>query len=98
MKKGYIILVLFILLASYLFWTDFGLVKYLIGHNVPETGLSITEPDMDDNKSCLGFLNVPDRFKISIIAKDLEGPRVILFDSKGRMLISETKAGRVSIL
>ena len=98
MKKGYIILVLFILLVTYLFWTDFRLVKYLIGYNVPETGPSITEPGIDDNKSGLGFLNVPERFKISIIAKDMENPRVMLFDPRGRMLVSETKAGRVSVL
>lgn len=98
MKKRYIVLILFSLLTVYLFWTDFNLAKHLIGSNVPETGPSITKPDIDDNKSGLGFLNVPDRLKISIIAKDLENPRVILFDPRGRMLVSETKKGRVNIL
>lgn len=43
-------------------------------------------------------LKVPEGFKISVAAKNLDDPRVIIFDQKGRMLISETKAGRVSIL
>lgn len=44
------------------------------------------------------FLKVPDGFKISVAVKDLDGPRVIVFDAKGRMLVSETKTGRVSVL
>ena len=46
----------------------------------------------------LGFLNLPDNLSISVFAKDLEGPRVIAFDSSGRMLVSETKAGKVVML
>lgn len=98
MKKavfGFILLVLVI--AVYLFSTDFGLVKKLVGYNVP----AITSPKISSPQSegdGLGFLDVPDGFKISVAAKDLNNPRVILFDSKGRMLVSETKAGRVSIL
>lgn len=43
----------------------------------------------------LSFLSISAGFKIEIFAKDLEDPRVITFDSAGRMLVSETKAGRV---
>lgn len=46
----------------------------------------------------LDFLSLPEGFKISVAAKDLDEPRVITFDAEGRMLVSETKAGRVSIL
>ncbi len=46
----------------------------------------------------LSFLNLPEDFEITIVAKNMDNPRVIIFDSKGRMLVSETKAGRVSVL
>src|SRR3989338_8065292 len=100
MKKASLGFVLFILvIAAYSFWTDFSLVKRLIGYNVPETtDPPIAKPDIDDNKDGLGFLNVPEGFKISVAAKGLDNPRVIVFDSKNRMLVSETKAGRVMIL
>lgn len=95
MKKSVSGFVLFVLIAAvYLFWTDFSLVKRFIGYNVPaQTDLPVIRPD-----GSLDFLSVPEGFKISIVAKGLDNPRVILFDSKNRMLVSETKAGRVSVL
>ena len=100
MKKAVLGFVLFIVvIAIYSFWTDFDLVKRLVGYNVPETtDLPIARPDIDDDEDGLGFLSVPEGFRISIAAKGLDNPRVIVFDSKNRMLVSETKAGRVMIL
>ena len=100
MKKTTLGFVLFIsVIAMYSFWTDFSLVKKLVGYNVPETtDLPIARPDIDDDKDGLGFLSVPEGFRISVAAKGLDNPRVILFDAKGRMLVSETKAGRVRVL
>src|SRR3989338_6546500 len=46
----------------------------------------------------LSFLKLPESLKITIAAKNLDNPRVIVFDSKNRMLVSETKAGRVTVL
>ena len=87
-------------LFAFLFLTDFKAIKKFIGYNIPEIidQPVVSKPDMggDDNGS--GFLKVPDGFKIFIIAEDLSGPRVIVFDSKNRMLVSETKAGRVRVL
>src|SRR3989344_1509232 len=95
MKKTVLGFVLFLLIGvSYFFWTDFGLVKKLIGYNAP----TLTEAPVVNSNDELGFLNLPEGFKISVAAKDLENPRVILFDAKGRLLVSETKAGRVSVL
>ena len=86
MKKAILGFILFVLVVViYSFWTDFKLAKRLVGYNVPV-----------DNG--LRFLNIPEGFKITVVAKDLSGPRVILFDAKGRILVSETKEGRVSIL
>lgn len=100
MKKailGFLLLVLAV--AFYSFWTDFRFVKKLAGYNVPEiTNLPIAKPKINNNEAGLGFLNVPEGFKISIAVKDLDNPRVILFDVKGRMLVSETKVGRVMVL
>ncbi len=109
MKKAIFGVVLFITISVvYLFLSDFSLVlrftqdgefiesiKKLVGYNAPEFKEPETVP-VDGGE--LPFLGIPERFEISIIAKGLENPRVILFDSKGRMLVSETKAGRVSIL
>lgn len=100
MKKTIVGFILFVFIALvYFFWTDFGLIKKLIGYNVPETiDPPIARPDIDDKKDGLGFLTVPEGFKISIVAEDLDGPRVIAFDRKNRLLVSETKAGRVRVL
>lgn len=97
MKKAVLGVILFILIAgAYLFWTDFGLIKKLVDYNAPELEeAGKIDKTKNDN---LSFLNFPDGFDISVAANNLDGPRVILFDSKGRMLVSETKAGRVSIL
>lgn len=40
-------------------------------------------------------LGVPDGFKISTYARNLNGPRVIVFDPKNRLIVSETKEGKV---
>jgi len=88
-----------ITVGAYLFWTDFGLIKKLVGYNAP----TVTDPETlsskpDNKDDGLGFLNIPDGFRISVVADGLENPRVILFDPNGRMIVSETKIGRVSIL
>lgn len=80
----------------YLFWTDFDLVKKLVGYNAPE----LKKPDIIalPGESALPHLSISGGFKISVFAKDLEKPRVIAFDPAGKMLVSETKAGRVVLL
>lgn len=95
MKKAILGVVLFVIVVGiYSFLTDFSLIKRLAGYNVPEpTDLLFTSQSGN-----LDFLNVPEGFKISIAARGLDSPRVILFDSKGRMLVSETKAGRISTM
>ena len=99
MKRAPFGVVLFtLILGIYLFWSDFSLVKKFFGYNVPAiTTPLVVSPDLND-KDGLGFLSVPDGFRISVAVRGLTNPRVILFDSKGRMLVSETKAGRISIL
>lgn len=84
MKKTILGLVLLVLVTvgTYLFWADFE------GQDDSANG----------KKGSLSFLNLPDGFDISVAVKNLDNPRVIIFDPKGRMLISETKAGRVSVL
>ena len=98
MKKSLLAIVLLILFGAsvYLFKTDFRLVKKLVGYNVPDL---TTPPEVTSiQRGGLDFLSVPDGFSVSVVAKELTGPRVIEFDSAGRMLVSETKAGRVSVL
>ena len=43
-------------------------------------------------------LTLPSNFKIEQYAKNLNEPRVIEFDSKGRMIVSQTKAGNVIMI
>ncbi len=87
MKKAVFGFVLFVLAAGgYLFWrSDAGVV--------PPSGSQSSNPNTE-----LDFLNLPEGFEISVATKDLDGPRVIVFDAKGRILVSETKTNRVSIL
>ena len=68
----------------YLFFTDFGLIKK------PQPPITSQSP--------LSFLKLSEGFNINIFAKGLEDSRVITFDPSGRMLVSETKAGRVVLL
>lgn len=85
-------------LFVYLFWANSDLIKKIVGYNAPAVeGPEISNPGRDENDEGLGFLNVPDGFRISVAAENLDGPRVIAFDPNGRMLVSETKAGRVMI-
>ncbi|MBI2674270.1 MAG: PQQ-dependent sugar dehydrogenase [Candidatus Yanofskybacteria bacterium] len=101
MKRTIFLIGIVILAAvsAYLFWTDFNLVlrftQDFAGYNAPEFKKPETVSVGDGE---LSFLDVPTGFEISVVAKNLENPRVILFDPKGRMLVSETKAGRVSVL
>lgn len=100
MKKIILILTSLIFISlGYLFWKEPGLAKRLLGYNIPtSTELPVVDPNINNKDNGLGFLNVPEGFKVSISAKGLSNPRVILFDVKNRMLISETKEGRVSVL
>src|SRR3989344_2963603 len=88
------VLLVILTFLAYLFFTDFDLLKK-VSYNIPL--IEESQPPIAGS-SLLSLLKLSKEFKIDIFAKDLEGPRVITFDSLGRMLISETKAGRVSIL
>lgn len=90
-----ITLLALVALFAYLFFTDFGLIKKFIGYNVPP--IETPQPSNIDGSS-LSFLKVPGGFKIDVFARDLENSRVIAFDPAGRMLVSETKTGKVVML
>lgn len=95
MKKYILTILILVVAAIFYYLGGVGVVKKLIGYNVPEFNEPKTTISPDENG--LSFLNIPEGLKISIAAKGLDNPRVILFDPKGRMLVSETKAGRVSV-
>ena len=44
------------------------------------------------------FTGLPQEFSVEIFARDLTNPRVIEFDPAGRMLVSETSAGRITMV
>lgn len=75
--------------------SDWNLIKKLVGYNVP----TLTEtPYVSPSLSDANFLKLPAGFSVSVFAKDLENPRVMIFDAKARMVVSETAAGRVVAL
>ena len=91
-NKIYAVLFLAVLIVgTYFFVTDSLVLKKIAGYNVPKT-TSTPSPSADGK---LDFLTLPPGFSISVFADNLINPRVIAFDSKGRMFVSETKAGRV---
>lgn len=72
-----------------------NLLKKLVGYNVPPLQQPIVS---QTNDLSLSYLKLSEGFKIDIFAQDLKDPRVIAFDLAGRMLVSETKTGRVVLL
>jgi len=80
-----------LIIFAYFVWSNIGLIKKMVGYNIP----IITNPPIVNTDKGLGFLSVPEGFEIDIFAKGLEDPRVITFDSMGKMLVSETKAGKI---
>lgn len=91
LRSAFLVVLVFL---AYLFFTDFGLFKKLVGYNVPP----LQEPVPQLNDSSLSHLKPPEGFKINIFAKDFKNPRVIAFDPEGRMLVSETEKGDVVLL
>ena len=92
LKAVFLVILAFLV---YLFFTDFSLLKKIVGYKVPP----LQEPVISQNSDpSLSHLKLPEGFKIDIFAKDLKDPRVITFDSTGRILVSETKSGKVVLL
>lgn len=96
LNKYKIILIAGTVVLVYFFATNFSLVKKFVGYSVPE--FKNPETSVQLGQSSLPFLFINDGFNINVFDKSLEDPRVIVFDSAGRMIVSETKAGRVIIL
>lgn len=87
--------VMIIALSAGLYFGGANLLKKMVGFNIQ----SPQEPIISEtNDSSLLYLKLSEGFKIDLFAKNLEDPRVITFDPGGRMLVSETKAGRVVVL
>lgn len=94
-KKVVILVGICAVVLFFLGKSDWNLLKKLAGYNVP----NLTEtPYVSPSLSEVNFLKLPAGFSISVFAKDLENPRVMIFDAKARMVVSETAAGRVVIL
>lgn len=80
-----------------LFIIIFGLVL-LVGfffYKYKSISIPKTVPIVEEEK--LPF-SVPEGFVMSVFAKGVDGARVIEFDPKGTMLVSQTKEGKVSAL
>lgn len=99
MSKKALFPLLFLLLAGvaiYTVRTDFQWIKSLFNYNVPPLVTPSFSP-LPQGSPVAGFA-VPEGLSMSVVAQGLTNPRVIAFDPQGRMLVSETKAGRVILL
>ncbi|OGN01546.1 MAG: hypothetical protein A3I26_00725 [Candidatus Yanofskybacteria bacterium RIFCSPLOWO2_02_FULL_43_10] len=91
-KKTILISVSIVAISAGLYFRGTDLLKKLVGYNVPPLEEST---EFQTSNPSLPYLKLPEGFKINIFAKNLKDPRVITFDSSGRMLVSETEGGRV---
>lgn len=97
MKFGKIILLFFILalvVAGWLFFTRGG-GKYT-GVYIPVADRTVPGTKIA-GEEVPGIL-LPEGFRMVFFAKDLPNARVIEFDPGGRMLVSQTKSGKITLL
>ncbi|MEK7515011.1 MAG: hypothetical protein AAB608_01360, partial [Patescibacteria group bacterium] len=66
-------------------------IAYWVGYRVPE-------PTPIPSDGSTAFLSLPNGLGAHAFAQGLEGPRVIAFDPRGRIVVSEMKAGRITRL
>ncbi|WKZ27365.1 MAG: PQQ-dependent sugar dehydrogenase [Candidatus Paceibacterota bacterium] len=66
-------------------------IAYWVGYRVPEPTPIPADGSAD-------FLTLPPTVGARAFAQGLEGPRAIAFDPRGRMVVSEMKAGRITRL
>lgn len=99
MKKTKYIFII-ILIAALLIWAG-----TFYWNNLRGIGPAISEPAGDivkmiqEAENLTEFpLKLPDGFSISVFAKDLEKPRVLIFDPVGNLLTSITSEGKVVAL
>jgi glucose/arabinose dehydrogenase len=76
------------LLGFYVFKKEVGNVS--IPKQAEEVKINAGEP--------VPYLKVPEGFEIRIFAKDLPAARVIEFDPAGRILVSQTREGKIAVL
>ena len=91
------ILVLLLLagVGYFLFKKNIGTVNIPNKESIEETD---DVPIDDENIPKLSGYELPSGFSLSIFAKDVKGARVIEFDPKGRILVSQTSEGKIIAL
>jgi glucose/arabinose dehydrogenase len=60
--------------------------------------ISIPRSEKVENGNLAEGLQVPAGFMVSVFARGVEGARVMLFDPRGRMLVSQTDKGTITLL
>lgn len=99
MKKGLIFLLVFVVIfvsGLYLFLKSRGMEKFLTNPqnsiiNIPKT---VKEP-IDETGM---HLKIPNNYKISMFAKDLNTPRDLELDPNGKLLVSDMGTGKIYAL
>jgi glucose/arabinose dehydrogenase len=78
--------------AAYAYYkTEIGVI------NIPKTEKIDTENPSPQN-DITSRLHVPDGFQIGVYASGLTGARVIEFDPKGRLVVSQTSEGKIVLI
>lgn len=86
-----LIIIIFLALASEVV-KDFG-----GGVHIPITENKKEIKDRQEGE-VVGGITTPEGFSLTFFAKDLPSARVIEFDPSGRMLVSQTKSGKITVL
>ncbi|OHA27056.1 MAG: hypothetical protein A3C06_00970 [Candidatus Taylorbacteria bacterium RIFCSPHIGHO2_02_FULL_46_13] len=90
-KKVFLIAILTILLG-----VGFVLKKNIGAIKIPPTDDTVHSGG--DFDAITKKLSVPDGFDLIVYATDLPGARVIEFDDKGRLVVSQTAEGKISVV
>ncbi len=96
-------IVLLLAVGVYFVKTEIGPIKFPSSANPDEVKVDETKGTTNAEKNptkdpLIAKLSIPDGFEMKTFSKNVKGARVIVFDPKGRMLVSQTSEGRVSIM
>ena len=86
------ILILLVIAGAGYYWFE----KNIGVMNTPDS-LDEDEVKIEDGVE-VSYLKAPAGMKVTLFAKGLPGARVIELDSKGRMLVSQTSEGKISVV
>ena len=92
-----ILIVLLFAVLAFIFKQQIGGINVPTSQK-PTTGKTDITNQNPDGDPVIAKLTIPDGFAMNVFAKNVKDARVIVFDAKARMLVSETSEGRIAVL